>query len=184
MSKHSRMVLAQLTAWARVASRRSQAALWHAWDIHRSRDVRIPIEVLVADPRRRRKIRSELRAGVRRLQRVLGEPPADHIAVVVQQVIATDRQLAGCCQLGSHPDGSSHALWRLALEVNGRPLSSDELLAVLAEQWFALAGQLSSPRVLIPVDLERGETFAAKHASTLPRDPLAPYSDSVNSHRA
>lgn len=184
MSKHLRMFLAQLREWARVAGRRSLAALRRGWDIQRSRDVRIPIEVLVADRSRRRKIRSELRAGLRRLQRVLGEPPACHVAIVVQHVIVTDRQLAGCCQIGSHSDGSSHALWRLALEVNSRPLSSDELLAVLAEQWFALASQQGSPSVLIPVGFISTETGPVNRSPTLPPDPLAPYPSTVNSHRA
>lgn len=184
MSKYLHTFLAQLAVWARVVGRRSLATLRRGWDIHRSCDVRIPIEVLVADRSRRRKIRTELRAGLRRLQRVLGEPPPCRIAIVVQQVIVTDRQLAGCCQLATQPDGSSHALWRLALEVNRRPLSSDELLAVLAEQWFALAGQLASSRVLIPVDIGPGATDADGQRSALPPDPLAAYRNTVNSHRA
>jgi hypothetical protein len=184
MYEHLRTFLARLRVRGRAARQRTLTTLRRGWEARRSRDLRIPIEVLVADGSRRRKIQSELRSGLRRLQRILGDPPPGRIAIVVQQVIVTDRQLAGCCQLGSRPDGTSHALWRLALEVNHQALSSDELLAVLAEQWFALAGQFGSSVVLIPVDLEPGGGSAVKHPPTLPPDPLAAYSGTVNSHRA
>src|SRR5439155_23001134 len=96
----------------------------------------------------------ELRTGLRRLQRALGAPLPPHAAVVVQQVIRTDRQLAGCYQVGQRPDGCRLALIRLALQVDGRGLDTDELLAALAEQCIGLATQDSGgSSVLVPVEL-------------------------------
>lgn len=137
-----------------------------------------PVEVLVADRSRRRALERELRRGLRRLQGALSAPlPAD-LAVVVQQVLVTDRQLAGCYQLGLRPDGSRFALARLALQVNGRTLSTDELLAALADVLVGLAvGQCSGPSVLVPINLEPCPpvpTAEARRPTALRPDPLAP----------
>jgi hypothetical protein len=115
---------------------------------------------------------------------MLGERPVVDLGVVVQQVITTDRQLAGCSHLGQRPDGTQYALWRLALQVNGRPLGADELLAVLAEQWIALTNQRNGTSVCVPVDFEPGEASAARRSPQLPPDPLTPYSGAGDSHRA
>ena len=56
----------------------------------------IPVEILIADQTRRRALERELRAALGRLQRALGRSLPPEIAVIVQQVVWTDRQLAGC----------------------------------------------------------------------------------------
>jgi len=95
------------------------------------------------------------------------------LSVLVQQVIHTDRQLAGCYVLGQRADGSRFALVRLALQVDGHRLSTDELLAVLAEQLVGLATQQSSS-VLVPIDLVPAPAPASRTARVLPPYPLAP----------
>ncbi len=141
----------------------------------------IRVEVLVSDERVRRSLEDEVQRTLRRLERVLGNPFPDrgHLAIVVQGVIRTDRQLAGCYQLGEKADGTRFALVRLALRVNGRKLDLDEVLEALAEQWIALAIQQSQkPSVLVPLDLEPPEASPAnKPLSALRPDPLGAHSN-------
>ena len=133
---------------------------------------RAPIEVLTADRARRVALTRELDRGLRRLQRVLGDTLPRDLAIVAQHVIATDRQLAGCYQVGQRPDGTRFALIRLALQVNGRRLTTDELLAVLAEKCIALATQAGSATVLVPIDLDPAPAAEARRLPPLPADPL------------
>jgi hypothetical protein len=132
----------------------------------------VPIEVLVYDRRRRRALERELRWALRRLLRVLPAPLPAGTAVIVQQVVGADRALAGCHHLAAGPDGARVALVRLALEVAGRRLGTDELLAALAEQCLALAlaGRAS---VLVPVEAPR-QSAPNGRLVHLHRDPLAP----------
>src|SRR3954470_20881467 len=82
----------------------------------------IPVEVLVNNRAQRRTIERDLRSGLRRLRRALGSQFPLGVTVLVQHVICTDRQLAGCYQLSHRPDGDSFALIRLALEKVSRQL--------------------------------------------------------------
>jgi hypothetical protein len=144
----------------------------------------VPVEVFVADVARRRVLERELRHALRRLQRALGAPLPAGLAVVVQQVIVADRQLAGCYQVGRRRDGTAFALVRLALQANGRRHSTDDLLAALAEQVVGLALQDGGPSVLVPVDLEApradphrghpGHPVAGRRVTALRPDPLSP----------
>ena len=136
----------------------------------------VPVEVLIADRAKRRAIERELRHCLSRLGRALGGPLLMESAVVVQQVLKTDRQLAGCYQLWQRPDGARRVLFRLALEVNGRPLGPDELLAVLAEQWIGLAIEHSAtPCVLVPVEFDSTQPPETRRLTALRPDPLAPH---------
>lgn len=137
----------------------------------------VPVEVLITDRTRRRSLQRDLRDSLRRLGRVLGAPLPAELAVIVQQVITAERQLAGCYQVGQRPDGTRFALVRLALQVNGRRLSPDELLAALAEQCIGLATQHSTS-VLVPIDFEPGQPAPptdVRRLSALRPDPLAPH---------
>jgi len=184
MSKHLLTLAMLITAWVLALGRYCVEALRHGWEVLRYRDSHVPMEVLLANGTRRREIERELRTGLRQLRRILGDLPLADIRIVVQQVITTDRQLGGCCQLGHRPDGTEYALCRLALQLNGRPLSSDDLLAVLAEQWIVLADQRNDSSVLVPIDIEAGEANLTRRPPTLRPDPLTPYGDGVNAHRA
>ena len=134
-----------------------------------------PIQVLVKDRSKRRTIERDVRTGLRRLRRALGEAfPCDAV-VVVQQVICTDRQLAGCYQLARQADGVGFALIRLALQVDGRQLSMDEVLSVLAEQCIGLAvQQAGGVGLLVPIELEPTGRSDDGRVDALRPDPLAP----------
>lgn len=150
-------------------------AVRDAWRACRRWQGPTPVAVLIADRARRRAVEREVRRGLAHLQRVLGTTRPAELAVVVQQVITTDRQLAGCYHLGQRPDGSRFALVRLALQVNGRRLTTDELLAVLAEQCIGVLTQ-HSPSVLVPVELEPGPAEPRRPAPLRP-DPLTPHAN-------
>jgi len=183
MSIHLRTFAHSIAAWVITAASHAIDTVRFGWEAIRYRHNHVPLEVLVASCSRRRKIERELRTGLRQLQRVLSPLSLVEIAVVVQHVITMDRQRAGCYQLGQRPDGSQSALLRVALEVNHRRLSSDELLAVVAEQWIAIANQQSGPSLLVPIDYESGQTNPEKLAPSLRPDPLMPYRDGVHPHR-
>ncbi len=183
MSIHLRTFAHSIAAWVITAASHVIDTVRFGWEAIRYRHNQVPLEVLVADGKRRSKIERELRAGVRQLQHVLGPPPLLEFAVVAQQVITMDRQLAGCYQLRQRPDGSQSALLRVALEVNHRRLSSDDLLAVVAEQWIAITNLQCAPSLLVPIEYESGQTHPEKLASSLRLDPLMPYRDGVHPHR-
>jgi len=182
MSKRHTNRFARCTRWLAAVRAWCVAVLVRVWAAVRRWRRYVPVEVLLTDRTKRRALERDLRGGMRRLRRVLGAPLPAELAVVVQQVISAERQLAGCYQVGHHPDGTRFALVRLALQVNGRRLSSDEMLAALAEQCIGLATQ-HSPSVLVPIDFEPTQaaqpTPAAqpsdvRRLAALRPDPLAP----------
>jgi hypothetical protein len=130
------------------------------------------VEIVIVDAARRATLKRELRWGLRQLQGLLGEPlPAD-VAVLVQHVIPGQAQVAGCYQIGTRADGARFALIRLALQVNGKRLSSDELLAALAEQCIGLICQGGNgASVTVPIQLEPAAPRDIEPG--LPPDPLA-----------
>src|SRR5690348_4003605 len=123
MFTHLGALVIQIIKWAWALGGYIVECLLSGVEALRYRHGRIYIEILVANATRRRRLERKLRAGVRQLQRVLGQPPGE-VTILVQQVITTDRQLAGCCYLAHRPDGTPSALWRLALQVNGRRLDT------------------------------------------------------------
>ena len=132
----------------------------------------VPMEVLVKKRTRRRSIERDLQSGLSRLRRTLGTQFPTGVAILVQQVITTDRQLAGCYQLARRRDGGDLTLIRLALQVDGRDLAMDEMLSVLAEQCIGLAvHQAGVGGVLIPIELDPARR---REGERLPRDPLRP----------
>jgi len=183
MSKHFRTYTGCISAWLMTAASYVTGAARFGREALHDRGDQIPLEVLLTNGSRRRKIGRELRAGLCQLQRALGPPSLIEIAVVVQQVITMDRQLAGCYQLRQRPDGSQSALLRVALEVNRTRLSSDELLAVVAEQWIAITNLQDGPSLLVQIEYESGQTHPEKLAPSLRMDPLMPYRDGVHPHR-
>lgn len=156
-----------------LAFARTRVLMALTWLVSRSRsDCLVPIEVLISSFWMRRSVERRLRHAVRRLKRVLPLPSL-HIAIVAQQTLATDHQLPGCYQISQRPDGSRFALIRLALEVDGQRISTDEMLAVLAEQYIALAIQSSGPSLLVPVDFGTAPESDPLHRVPLQPDPLA-----------
>lgn len=157
---------------------RVQAALMWLVSIPRN-DWPVPIEVLISSFWTRQSVERRLRHAVRRLERILPHPSLD-IAIVVQQTIVTERQLAGCYQISQRSDENRFALIRLALEVDGRRILTDEMLAVLAEQYIALAMLSSGPSLLVPIDLAPFPQSDPLHSAPLRPDPLAAVSAASN----
>ena len=147
--------------------RRALGALWR-----RLRPEGVPVEVLLTDRASRRALAREVRRGLRRLRRVLGPSFPAGMVVVVQQVVRADRPLAGCYEVGRRPDGRRWVLVRLALSVAGRKLGTDEVLGVLADQCFVLAGEQDGPRELVPFELRPPEPREPTRPAALEADPL------------
>jgi hypothetical protein len=134
----------------------------------------VPVEVLLVDRTRRRALARDLRTALRQLRRVLGTTfPAD-LGVVVQQTLCAERPLVGCYELGPRGEGTRAVLVRLALSAGGRRLSTDELLAVLADQCVAIAAELHGPRVVVPVEVAAPMPGPAEAPAALRGDPLTP----------
>src|SRR5207249_9588623 len=105
-------LLSPCRRWLAVVRARCMAVFASAWRAITRWRRPVPVEVLITDPSKRRSIERELRSGLRRLRRALGAPLPAELAVVVQQVIKAERQLAGCYQVGQRPDGTRFALVR------------------------------------------------------------------------
>jgi hypothetical protein len=128
------------------------------------------VEVVIADEGRRRTIKRDVERSVCRLQRAFRQALPSDIVVVVQQVIARDRQPAGCFQVGEREDGSRYAVIRLALQSNGHRLSTDEVLAALTEQCIGILAQ-DAKSIVVPVEFEAADRTTEN--VELPGDPLA-----------
>jgi hypothetical protein len=70
------------------------------------------------------------------------------------------------------------------LQVDGRRLETDELLAALAEQCIGLAlHEGGGTGVLVPIELEPARPIEEVHRNPLPPDPLAPAPGAPNVRR-
>ena len=176
MPKRQRKHASRLTCL--LSCSRTRVIVAFTWMISRLHgDCPVPIEVLISGPWRRRSVERRLSHAIRRLQRAFAAPLSLDVAVVVQAIIMTERQVPGCYHISQQPDGSRFALIRLGLQVDGRRLSADELLAVLAEQYIALAMQSIGPSLLVPIDLDPPPSSGLQRSAALRPDPLAPQRD-------
>jgi hypothetical protein len=136
---------------------------------------RIEVEVLISDHARHRALKREIESALRKVRRVVGVSLPTDLAVVVQQLVEKDRPLRGCYQLERRPEGRTLALIQLAAAVNGRRLSTDEVLANLAEACIRLAAQVGGePSVLVPIEPAQPPTEEPRRPRALRPDPLAP----------
>lgn len=136
----------------------------------------IPVEVVITDTARRRAIGREIRRALHQLRRTLGPDLPAGLAVVVQQAVATDQPLAGCVQTHQRADGTHAYLVRLALQVDGRRLAIDDVLAALADACVGIVVEAGGPSVLVP--LGTAVPHSTRVAPALMRsDPLAPRSN-------
>lgn len=176
MSRRQRSRWRRRITWILAVASRLRRTAYRLWQTICRRCRQVQIEVMVSDKEARQTLEWELRSGLGRMQRVLGAPLPAELAVVVQQVIQTDRQLAGCYQVGESPDGSRFALIRLALEVNCQRLSVDELLSVLVEQCIGLATlQDGGFSVLVPVEFNCSQPGESSDLTAFKADPLTPH---------
>ena len=130
------------------------------------------MEVLATDRIERRRLEREIRSALRRLARVSSPTLSCQAGVLVQRTVQSNHPLAGCALVSQTSEGRRFTLIRLATHVGGRALTLDEILAVLAELWIGVAAeQVTTPVVLVPVDLDTART-APRPLDALPSDPL------------
>jgi hypothetical protein len=163
--------------WCRRAVGHTVRSLHRAIGRWRHRRRATAVVVQTTDPARRRALERELHVGLARLRHAFGARSvrAYDAIVLAQQALASDRPLAGCCQIIRWGDGDHLVILRLALQVGEHRLETDTILGVLAEQYVGLVTQSTgATSVLVPVELPSAWPPAAAHRSTLQPDPLAP----------
>lgn len=112
---------------------------------------------VIIDARRRqgRRLRREIARAARTYARALGVELPPGLLVVVQRVVYEGRQLNGLLQAFDSPEGSRRYIVHLALSVNGRQVSEDELLAALRHQLsHAMEDVIGKPVLSVPLELE------------------------------
>lgn len=116
-----------------------------------------PAPTVIVDVRRRQagRLRREVARAARTYARALGAEIPPRLLVVVQRVVYEGRQLNGLLQAFDAPNGSRRYVLHLALSINGRQVSEDELLAALRHQLaHVLEDAVGKPALNVPLDLE------------------------------
>ncbi len=113
-----------------------------------------PIVIVDAGWRQPRHLRSLLVRAANSYASALGTELPRGLRVLVQQVVYEDRQLNALLQSCDGGDGRRYIIY-LALSVNGRQVSEEELLAALRYQLNkVLEDRVGKPVVNLPLDLE------------------------------
>ena len=147
--------------------RRSAAIAWRLcrWAVGLVRRTLVPMcrrlrphgPTVIIDARRRqaRRLRREVARAARTYARALGAELPSGLLVVVERVVHEGRQINGLLQAFEGPDGNRRYIVHLALSVDGRQVSDDELLAALRHQLTgALEEVVGKPVLNVPLDLE------------------------------
>ena len=114
-----------------------------------------PTVIIDARRRQARWLRREVARAARTYAHALGAELPPGLLVVVQRIVHEGRQLNGLLQAFEGADGSRRYVVHLALSVNGRQVSDDELLAALRHQLTgALEEVVGKPVLNEPLDLE------------------------------
>jgi hypothetical protein len=113
--------------------------------------------IVIVDGRRQqgRRLRREVARAARTYARALGVELPPGLLVVVQRVVHEGRQLNGLLQAFDTSNGDRRYVAHLALSVNGRQVSDEELLAALRHQLArVLQDIVGEPMLNVPLDLE------------------------------
>jgi hypothetical protein len=113
--------------------------------------------MVIIDGRRRQagRLRGALGRAARGYASALGVDLPANLVVVAQRVVHEAGQLNGLFQAFQGEDGTQRHVVLLALSVNGRQVSEDELLAALrAGLTRALEDVIGKPVRSVPIDLE------------------------------
>lgn len=114
-----------------------------------------PTVIIDARRRQARRLRRDIARAARAYGRALGAELPPGLLVVVQRVVHEGRQLNGLLQAFEGADGNRRYVVHLALSVNGRQVSEEELLAALRHQLTgALEDAVGKPVLSVPLDLE------------------------------
>jgi hypothetical protein len=134
-----------------------------------------PTVIIDARRRQARRLRREMARAARTYARALGVELPDGLLVVVQRVVHEGRQLNGLLQAFDAPDGDRRYVIHLALSVNGRLVSDDELLAALRHQLTrALEDAIGKPVLSVPLELEMPRVRAGASVVELRPDAREP----------
>lgn len=144
--------------WSNAAHRlcRRGAALAQRLLVQAYRRLRPRGPAVIVDGRRRQapRLRHAIAQAARMYARALGVELPPRLLVVVQRVVHEGRQLNGLLQAFG-PDGDRRYVVLLALSVNGRPVTEDELVATLRHQLTrALEDTIGKPVMNVPLDLQ------------------------------
>jgi hypothetical protein len=154
-SKWSRVVNV-VRRWAGRIGRACLLAATTCWRAAK-RGLRRRGPTVIVDGRRRqgRRLRREVRRAAQTYARALGVELPPGLLVVVQRVVHVERQLNGLLQAFDACNGGRRYIVHLALSVNGRQVSDDELLAALRHQLACIVKDVVGEPVLnVPLDLE------------------------------
>lgn len=141
------------------------------------------VEALLGDPAQRCTLEREVRRCLRQLHRALGPDFPVGLAVIVQQTVATDHQVAVCFHIRHQTGRASGSLVRLALQIDGRRRTIDEILAALADACVSLADPSSQPGVLVPVAAATPPPVQSDPLASLRSDPLTSRSNGTVPHQ-
>lgn len=111
--------------------------------------------IVDARPREAWQLRRLIRRTARTYAKALGTPMPEHLAIIAQRFVFDGHQVSGLLQ-AFEVEGRRRYVIQLALSVDGRDVSNDELVAALRFQLAAaVADTLGEPVLTIALDLER-----------------------------
>ncbi len=154
-SRGARLIRSWLDTGWRLSARAMGLARRTLVGLYRRLRPRGPAVIIDARRRQARRLRRDIGRAARAYARALGAEMPPGLLVVVQRVVHEGRQLNGLLQAFEVTDGDRRYVVHLALSVNGRQVSEDELLAALRHQLTrALEDAIGKPVLNVPLDLE------------------------------
>ncbi len=116
---------------------------------------RRPAVIVDARPREAWPLRRLIRRTARAYAKALATSMPEHLAIIAQRFVFDGPQVSGLLQ-AFEADGRRRYVIQLALSVDGRDVSNDELVAALRFQLAAaMADTIGEPVLSIALDLER-----------------------------
>jgi hypothetical protein len=142
-------------------SRQHLAAAWRGF-VTRVRPWR-PAVAADVNGKRGRRLRKAIARVTRSHLRALGVTPPGHLLVVVQRtVVEEERPLVALLQVFEDGDGRRRQVLFLALSVEGRQVSDEEVVATLRQQLQrVVADELGTLRESVPLEAARARPAAA-----------------------
>ncbi len=154
-SRGARLVRRWLDTGRQLSAQAAGLARRAAVRLYRRLRPRGPTVIIDARRRQARRLRRDIGRAARAYAGALGAEMPPGLLVVVQRVVHEGRQLNGLLQAFEGADGNRRYVVHLALSINGRQVSDDELLAALRHQLTrALEDAIGKPVLNVPLDLE------------------------------
>lgn len=163
-------LMARWAARMRSAAQRCVTLMKAGWSatVHRLRPWK-PVVIVDAKHGRARRLRRALVRATRAQFKALGLAPPEHLLVVVQRVVLSDRPVASLLQVFDGRDGRRRHVLYLAFVVGDDSMSDGAIVSTLRQQLDEVVGEALGPVVrAVPV------TAARPPASVVPLRPVAP----------